>query len=173
GRDEELPHLAFTDKSVSLKLSVIGLKTDKVLNQSQFNDANRPRLMANILVVNDMKDKSNKKIGFDTITSIDDEYTPGAYFSDPAKQTSHCFSLMFGASDDTKYYDDKKHNAFSLVVGLGSAPEDSLSFLVQMIIVVGFGLPLLVMVASAGYLIYRRIRRRNANDLLLSQSDSR
>ncbi|CAG2117112.1 unnamed protein product, partial [Medioppia subpectinata] len=77
GRDEELPHLAFTDKSVSLKLSVIGLKTDKVLNQSQFNDANRPRLMADILVVNDMKDKSNKKIGFETITSIDDEYTPG------------------------------------------------------------------------------------------------
>ncbi len=79
------------------------------------------------------------------------------------------FNLTFGASDDTNYYDDKKYNSFSLVVGLDSPPEEKLSLLVQMIILVGFGLPLLVMVISALYLIVRKIRKRNYDDLLLSQ----
>ena len=80
------------------------------------------------------------------------------------------FNLTFGASDDDKYYDDKKYNSFALVVGVDKAPEEGLSFLVKMIIFVGFGLPLLVMVVSALYLVVRKIRKRNFNDLLLNQS---
>ncbi len=79
------------------------------------------------------------------------------------------FNLTFGASDDTNYYDTNRYNSFSLVVGLDSPPDQKLSFLVQMIILVGFGLPLVAMVISALYLIVRRIRKRNYDDLLLSE----
>ncbi len=79
-------------------------------------------------------------------------------------------TLTFGSPDDTtRYYGDSKYNTYSMVIGLGSPPEQKLSFLVQMIILVGFGLPLLVMVVSAVYLIVRKIRKRNQDDLLLNQ----
>ncbi|XP_054159842.1 glycosylated lysosomal membrane protein A-like [Oppia nitens] len=80
------------------------------------------------------------------------------------------FNLTFGANDDTSYYDKSKYNSYSLVIGLGSAPEESLSLLVQMIILVGFGLPVLVMIGSSAYLIYRRIKKRKIDNLLLNQS---
>ena len=91
-------------------------------------------------------------------------------FFDIEKNAKYSFNLTFGAEDDQTYFSDKRYNAFSLVVGVDSAPDEELSFLVKIIIVVGFGLPLLVMLVSAMYLIVRKIRKRKFNDLLLSQS---
>lgn len=80
------------------------------------------------------------------------------------------FNMTFGSPDDQNYYyDDKKYISFSFVVGLGSPPEQQLSFLVQMIILVGFGLPVLVMVISALYLIVRKIRKTNREESLLNE----
>ncbi|CAG2178019.1 unnamed protein product, partial [Oppiella nova] len=212
GRGEELPHLAFTDNSVSLSLNVMDVEYDKTeaFNKS-LHDQSLPRLMTSIFVINDIKDNKTKSDpSIDTLTSIDDEYTPGAFdlihmkvdsnkgsksenenkafiqwkpiaynsddriiantldvihkgfdsitatdltnnnsiflesFFNNRTKSSHSFNLTFGASDDEKYFDDKKYIGYSFVVGLGAAPEDSLSTLVKMIILVGFGLPALV-----------------------------
>ena len=73
GRNEELPHLAFTQKSVSLEFSIGDAETDAMFNATKV----KPRLMAEIYV---MKDNDlAKKADFESITSIDDEYTPGVF----------------------------------------------------------------------------------------------
>jgi len=71
GRTDDLPHLAFTELSTSLELSVNGVKMEESLNFT------KPRLMSYILVVNDGQTQNNK--AFQRITSIDDEYTPGVF----------------------------------------------------------------------------------------------
>jgi len=121
----------------------------------------RERIIANTIDVVHSGVQPNVNISHDSRILL-------AYFGNRPHSCA-TFNLTFGAPDDPNYYDDKKYNTFSLVVGLDSPPDQKLSFLVQMIILVGFGLPLLVMVISALYLIVRKIRKRNYDDLLLSQ----
>jgi hypothetical protein len=122
---------------------------------------NSERVIANTIDVINSNVDTNETISNNSLILL-------AFFGNRS-HSSTGFNLTFGASDDTNYYNDKKYNSFSLVVGLDSPPDQKLSFLVQMIILVGFGLPLLVMVISALYLIVRKIRKRNYDDLLLSQ----
>ncbi len=75
GRNDDLPHLAFTQLSSSLEISVNDVQTQNVLH---FNDTNRPRLMSHLLLVNEgIRTQQIDK--FERITSIDDEYTPGVF----------------------------------------------------------------------------------------------
>lgn len=83
----------------------------------------------------------------------------------------HTFNLTFGSPDETLYYDEKKYTTFAMVIGVGAAPADELSLLVKLVIVVGFGLPAVIIGLSAVYIVVRKVRNRNANNMLLNQSN--
>lgn len=75
------------------------------------------------------------------------------------------YDLTMGSKKEP-YFSDSNYTSFSFVSGLGSAPEEKLSFGVEMIIIVGFGLPLVAMILSALYIVIKRLRR-GKRDLLL------
>ena len=71
--------------------------------------------------------------------------------------------IAFGAAKDSFY---TEYTGFSFVVGLGTPEKDGLSFLVQLIIWIGFGVPVLALIAGASYLTVKRIRSRSSRHLL-------
>lgn len=75
--------------------------------------------------------------------------------------------LIFGKNGAS--YSSTNFTDFSLVIGLGAAPQEQLfSFLVQIVIFVCFCLPILVMLAGLGYMMLRRFRRNGDTELLLA-----
>jgi hypothetical protein len=73
-------------------------------------------------------------------------------------------SLQFslGAAKDTQY-SESNYTSFSFNIGLGEPADEGLSFLVQMVILVGFGLPVIALLLSAFFVGYRRYRRSRGN----------
>lgn len=83
------------------------------------------------------------------------------------KYKMYRIKLNFGRKDS--YYSDSKFVDFSFVLGLGAAPEEQIfSFLVKIIIVVCFCLPILVMIAGLSYLMLRKFSRSGDTELLLA-----
>lgn len=68
-RDDVLPHLAYTSQSTLLQMNLFGVETKNFGN---------PKLMADItVVVPDVQENQFNQI--ETITSMNDEYTPGVF----------------------------------------------------------------------------------------------
>jgi hypothetical protein len=91
-----------------------------------------------------------------------------AFFSAFGGQVTK-FNLTFGSTNEP-LYKASNYTSFSLVIGLGAPAQDHLSFLVEMIILVGFGLPIIAIVLSAFYLCIKRLRRRNYDELIVDGS---
>lgn len=85
-----------------------------------------------------------------------------AYFN---KSRAFKYSYTFGNADDPPF-NKTSYNSFSIVFGVGQPPDQFLSFLVKIIILVGFGLPAIVTVLSALWLVVQKFRKRNDDDLL-------
>jgi hypothetical protein len=74
--------------------------------------------------------------------------------------------FCFGAAKDT-FYSEYQYTDFSFVVGLGVPEKDGLSFLVQVIIWIGFGIPVLALITASIYLTVKRVRARVSERRLL------
>ncbi|XP_036988481.1 glycosylated lysosomal membrane protein isoform X2 [Artibeus jamaicensis] len=90
--------------------------------------------------------------------SIDDEYAP-AVFQSPivraffGSQNNFCvFNLTFGASTGPGYW-DRHYLSWSMLLGVGTPPVDSLSPLVVGIMVVALGAPGLMLLAGGLFLL--------------------
>jgi len=70
-------------------------------------------------------------------------------------------NFTFGTKGE-KFYQDTNYLTWSLILGLGSTPEYSLSETLKIIIMVGFGLPVLAMTISILYFIVSHFWRRAA-----------
>lgn len=81
------------------------------------------------------------------------------FFSDRDFQVSS-LNVSFGGAKDSFY---TEFNSFSFVVGVGVPAKDGLSFLVQLIIWIGFGIPALALIVAAVYLTVKRMRRSRAS----------
>ncbi|XP_023598373.1 glycosylated lysosomal membrane protein isoform X2 [Trichechus manatus latirostris] len=95
--------------------------------------------------------------------SIDDEYTP-AVFQSPivraffGSQTNFCaFNLTFGASTGPGYW-DHYYFSWSMLLGVGSPPVDTLSALVLGIMAVALGAPGLMLLGGGLILLLRHKR---------------
>ena len=78
-------------------------------------------------------------------------------------QTSnaYAFNISFGLQGNEKdgyYYIQTNYSVWSFSVGLGAAPLEKMSFVVLLVIVVGFGLPALVIVVGLFVLLVRKIK---------------
>lgn len=63
--------------------------------------------------------------------------------------------IVFGTSgDDT--YNQSEYMTWTAVTGYGEVPHDSLSMLVIITIILGLGIPVIVILVGGGYVVYRR-----------------
>ena len=69
-------------------------------------------------------------------------------------------TVAFGGPKDSFYSD---FSSFSLVIGLGNPEKESLSFTVQLVIGIGFGVPVLALFVAAAFMLFRRIKSRVAS----------
>lgn len=69
-----------------------------------------------------------------------------------------------GKEKDGYYYKQTNYSSFTFSVGMGSPPEDKMSFIVTLVIIVGFGLPAIVIVVGLVVLIYRKLFRSNTSE---------
>lgn len=84
----------------------------------------------------------------------------GCAFFDP-KSTAYAFNVSFGLEGDEKngyYYTQTNYSIWTFSVGLGAAPIEKMSFVVSLVIAVGFGLPALVIVVGLVAALVRKIR---------------
>lgn len=92
-----------------------------------------------------------------------------ALFSNKTDQfETSFFNITFGSAKDS-FYQESNYTVYSFVIGLDEPPQEKLSFLVEMIILVGFGLPAVFIVLSSVYLIYKRCRRAPTDTLLIDE----
>lgn len=81
--------------------------------------------------------------------------------------TMYRFKLDFGRKDS--YYNDSRFVDFSFVIGLGAAPQEQMfSFFLKIVMLIGFCLPILVMIAGLAYLMLRRFSQGSDTELLLA-----
>jgi len=69
--------------------------------------------------------------------------------------------VSFGLEGDEKngyYYTQTNYSIWTFSVGLGAAPIEKMSFVVSLVIAVGFGLPALVIVVGLVVALVRKIR---------------
>lgn len=92
-----------------------------------------------------------------------------AFFGDKMHEIS-LFNITFGSAQDP-FYKDTNFTTYTLLIGLGDAPAEQLSLLVEMVILVGFGLPAIFILLSSIYLVVRRCRRRPEPLLAESNQD--
>lgn len=117
---------------------------------------NKPDRIIAHTVDSDVKlDASNKTTGGKVITG---------FFTSVSDYEVSSLNVSFGAAKDSFY---SEFNSFSFVVGLGVPAKDGLSFLVQLIIWIGFGIPVLALIVAAVYMTVKRIRNRGSRELLL------
>lgn len=100
--------------------------------------------------------------GFASSTLTNASLALNAYFN---QSRAVKYNYTFGNADDPPF-NKTSYNSFSLVLGIGQPPDQFLSFLVKIIILVGFGLPAIVTVLSALWLVVQKYRKRNNDDLL-------
>lgn len=88
-----------------------------------------------------------------------------AFFNDavlyPAVNIS--FGLP-GNEKDGYYYNSTRFSSFTFAAGFGQPPQDKMSFIVTLVIIVGFGLPAIVILVGLVVLIYRKIFRSNTSE---------
>lgn len=76
-------------------------------------------------------------------------------------------NISFGLPGDEKngyYYKSTNYSSFTFAAGFGAPPEDKMSFIVTLVIIVGFGLPAIVILVGLIVLIYRKIFRSNTSE---------
>lgn len=112
-------------------------------------------------------DVVNSKIGNSSKTNSSESWPIYGYFSTLDDYQLFKLNITFGNLGD-KYYDYSNYTYWSFSMGLGEAPADELSLLVELIILIGFGLPLLALLLSGVYFGVKKLRsvdiRRNLLD---------
>lgn len=87
-------------------------------------------------------------------------------YSSEADFETSSLRFAFGAAKDS-FYTEYHYTGFSFVIGLGTPEKDGLSFLVQLIIWIGFGIPALALITGAVYLTVKRVRGHVSHHSLL------
>jgi hypothetical protein len=206
-RDEDLPHLQLKPEGTSVEFIIDGV-------EPQFN---LTKFAINVIYLTTQPTVSKA-----SLSTIDDEYTPGTfklwnaeitdangtvhnhlqwkpifYFATPktlenstitkqydlassnqsvstgigralfpADKQYTAMNVSFGLPGNEKdgyYYKQTKYSSWTVSVGLGGAPVEHMSFLVTLVIIVGFGLPALVIVVGLIVMIARKVRNRNSD----------
>lgn len=84
------------------------------------------------------------------------------FFGDHLNQSIKFAVTKFNMTFETgeEYYSKTNYTSFSFVMAMGQyTEEEGLSFLVKIIIITGFGIPVIAIIASALYLSVKRYRR--------------
>lgn len=87
-------------------------------------------------------------------------------FFDSAKHYP-ALNISFGLPGDDKngyFYKSTSYSSFTFAAGFGEPPKDKMSFIVTLVIIVGFGLPALVILVGLVVLIYRKLFRSNTSE---------
>jgi hypothetical protein len=200
-RDVDLPHLLLKPEGTSVEFVIDNI--EPVFNMSKFG--------VNVIYLT-----KYDSITKTSLSTIDDEYTPGTfklynaditdtdgsvhnhlqwkpifYFATPKvlenSTITHQYDLsgnqevstgiarsLFGGSKQFKamnvsfglegnekdgyFYKQTRFSSWTFSVGLGPAPVETMSFVVTLVIIVGFGLPALVIVVGLVVMIARKIR---------------
>lgn len=69
-----------------------------------------------------------------------------------------------GTAKDGYFYPSTKYSSWTFSVGLGEPPKDKISFIVSLVIFVGFGVPALVIVIGLLVMVVRKIRNSRHSD---------
>ena len=78
------------------------------------------------------------------------------------------FNVSFGLQGDHKngyYYPQSNYSAWTFSIGLGAAPVDKMSYIVSLVIMIGFGVPLLVVIVGLPILIVRKLKRNDYSEI--------
>lgn len=76
-------------------------------------------------------------------------------------------NVSFGLPGNQKngfFYKFTNYSSFSFTMGLGEPPKEKMSFIVSMVIFVGFGLPALAILVGLMVMIYRKLCRSNTSE---------
>jgi len=84
-----------------------------------------------------------------------------AYFSNKTFQANTLSNFKFGIVDDDFDYQKNRYLQFSLAFGLNTAPEETLSMTLKIIIIAGLGLPMILFLITIIYTIVRKLRSNN------------
>ena len=85
----------------------------------------------------------------------------------PAAGLYPALNISFGLPGNAKdgfYYKFTNYSSFTFAAGFGAPPQDKMSFIVTLVIFVGFGLPAIVVVLGLVVLLYRKIFRSNTSE---------
>lgn len=103
-----------------------------------------------------------KFLGNNTQQRLTPEISPPlfGFYHPKHAQEYNCqnLTIFMGAAKDIMY-SETNFTSFSFNVGLGEPADEGLSFLVQMVILIGFGLPAIALMASTVFVGYRRWKR--------------
>lgn len=78
-------------------------------------------------------------------------------------------NISFGLPGDDKsgfFYKETSYSSFTFSVGFGAPPEDKMSGIVTLVIIVGFGLPAIVILVGLVVLLYRKIFRSDRKSVV-------
>jgi hypothetical protein len=112
-------------------------------------------------------------------TSSNSMYLSGlvyAYFGSVDNDQVHAKSsfVSFGESHDDKFYNSTNYISWTFAVGLGAPVTEGLSLLIILIISIGLGIPFLLIIVGALYMLMRKIcqhRRHGYSEISSSYSE--
>jgi len=94
------------------------------------------------------------------------------YFGDDAQFGHHVNmftnDVSFGLSGLKKFYRDSPYTAWSFSLGFGQPPTDHISFMIIMIILVGLGIPIVLIIAGTVYTCVKKYRHREGYEEITS-----
>jgi len=102
-----------------------------------------------------------------TSKDVPTENIPVDAFFNGLNFKSSRFNFTFGSAKEN-FYQDSNFTSFSFVIGLDDTPQEQLSFLVEMLILVGFGLPIVFIIIAALYIGVKRCRKRSSHESILN-----
>ena len=120
------------------------------------------RIIAHTVDANCFNSKSNF-----SINPVENNALKGFFSTFSAYDVSR-FNITFGSPKDS-FYSSTNYTSFSFLLGFDDPPEESLSLMVKMVILTGFGIPVIAIMISGLYLTIRRCRRSSSYEDLLSE----
>lgn len=155
--DDEYSPGVFVDETLSLFSS--GNEKKSYVNWKPVAYSKDDRIIAHTI------ESSCQNITRD-VTEDENKSKPVFAFFSGYDHSSLGLTFAFGSPKDSAY-NDTDYTSFSFSAGIGDPPDEGLSLLVKMVILVGFGLPAIALIASCLYLGVKKLRQRGDTAPLL------
>lgn len=104
----------------------------------------------------------------DRLNEVEASLAYAYYGEEPSTQLAGWINISYGLQGDD-FYQDTNYLSWTVTIGLGIPPSETFSTLVIVIIIVGFGVPAVLIIAGGIFLLVRRLKSKD-DDLNLSNA---